>query len=63
MLHPLQVPRRLALLLPRRGRTMTACRLALTLWAALFLAGLLAWLTRGPEWLLASLDDEEREEA
>ena len=42
---------------------MTACRLALTLWGALFIAGLLAWLTHGPEWLLASLDDEEREEA
>lgn len=27
---------------------MTACRLALTLWGALFLAGLLAWLTHDP---------------
>ena len=38
--------------------TDPACRLALTLWGALFLAGLLAWLTHGPERLLASLDDE-----
>lgn len=37
---------------------MSACRLAVVLWGALFLAGLLAYLTRGPEWLLASLDDE-----
>lgn len=36
----------------------TTTRLALTLWAALFLAGLLAYLTHGPAWLLASLDDE-----
>ena len=40
-------------------KTYTACRAAVALWGALLLAGLLAYLTRGPAWLLASLDDEQ----
>lgn len=34
-------------------------RAAVAMWGVLFLAGLLAYLTRGPAWLLASLDDEQ----
>lgn len=36
----------------------TTTRLAVTLWGALLLAGMLTWLAHGTEWLLAALDDE-----